>query len=305
VDKVPGEKRVLVLGDSFVEAAQVRRDQNFCELLEKGLSQKLRAPVRVINAGVSRYSPLLEYLYYTQKLRQLRPDIVLLAFFPNDVFDDIRYTQIARFDSSDTPLAVPFGDPWSVLSRGEPQGGKDAITQEELRERGFECRRTWVTSSSYLAALIDYTLTAWRIHRRLEHPPLNDEFFVLEGDPRFRTARRQGWASTGRYISLLKEECSKDGATFILTAIPMAAQIYGKSSYDRFFFRGRPNDADQVEMKKIALALEVEFVDLMGPLKQAGRGLYFPRDGHLTPKGHRIAADAIEPYLDKLLRRQE
>lgn len=86
-----------------------------------------------------------------------------------------------------------------------------------------------------------------------------------------------------------------------MTSIPIAAQVYGRTTYDCFFFRGRPTDASHTEAKKIAEALGVQFVDMLNPLRQAGRGLYFRRDGHWTARGHRVAANTLEPCLHRLL----
>lgn len=285
IRKLPSQKRVLVLGDSFVEACEVRRDQNFCEVLEKRLAARLPYPLQVINAGVSTYSPLLEYVYYKRVLWEFQPDIVLQAFFANDVADDLGYSRFAIYDSGGLPLAVL------------PLRTKDQEDDQTRFSRALHRRPGWLASRSYLAALVGHTWTARRVRREFPQPPLHDQFFILQDAPGLGPQKEKGWALTRRYISLLEQACESDGARLILTAVPMAAQIYGQSTYDTFFFRGRPTEADQVEVRKIARALNVEFIDLLGPLKRAGRGLYFPRDGHWTPKGHRVAADTIEPHL--------
>jgi hypothetical protein len=101
---------------------------------------------------------------------------------------------------------------------------------------------------------------------------------------------------------LLRDECVRHGARMMLSAVPIASQVYGRSSYDTFFFSGTPTDDDQVEAKKIAGELGLPFVDLLGPLRMAGRGLYFPRDGHWTEKGHLVAAQAMfAPIRDAII----
>jgi hypothetical protein len=48
----------------------------------------------------------------------------------------------------------------------------------------------------------------------------------------------------------------------------------------------------------------IPVVDLRGPLRaHAGELLYFPRDGHWTPRGHRVAAEAIAAAIMRRWRR--
>ena len=60
----------------------------------------------MINTGVGSYSPLLEYLYLKNGGLDLQPDIVVLNFDLSDVWDDIQYTRLARFDEHGAPVAV-------------------------------------------------------------------------------------------------------------------------------------------------------------------------------------------------------
>lgn len=301
-EKEADEKRVVVLGDSFVAGLNVRREQNLCEVLEVDLAKELSGPVQVINAGVVTYSPLLEYVYYKHSLRAYRPDAVVLVFFANDVFDDLRYTQAARVDESGVPTSVAPDWPWLILPR-------DGLPPNELNARQWRLRaplsrtRPWLASKSYFAALVHYAWVVWQAKAESSEPPRNDEFFVLEDNPALAPQQKQGWALTRRYITLLKEECDRDGIPFLLTAVPIAAQIYGRTTYDHFFFRGRPTDADHAELAGLGDSLGIDFVDLRPSLKSAGGDLYFPRDGHWTPKGHRVAADTLQPYLLEMLRK--
>ena len=75
--------------------------------------------------------------------------------------------------------------------------------------------------------------------------------------------------------------------------VPIASQIYGQTAYDYFFFEGQPTEADQMHTAKMAEELGITYIDLATPLKRAGEGLYFPRDVHWTPKGHKVVAKAI------------
>lgn len=75
-----GTLRVAVFGDSFVEALQVPRQDNYCSLLAKKLESQLKRPVEVLNFGVSNYSVAQDYLRYQTLARQFHPDLVILAY---------------------------------------------------------------------------------------------------------------------------------------------------------------------------------------------------------------------------------
>lgn len=78
--------RVLLMGDSFMEALQVEYAQSFAALLEKGLSEKLGYPVSVWDAGVDGWDPP-QYLIRTGQLmaaHHFQLEIVAL-YLGNDV----------------------------------------------------------------------------------------------------------------------------------------------------------------------------------------------------------------------------
>ena len=299
IPKPPGEFRILVLGDSFVEAIQVPRQQNFCKRLERLLSARQHRNVRVINAGVTTYSPLLEYLYFTQELVSIKPDAVLQVFFANDVYDDLRYSALAQFDTSGLPVAVAPGDHWIVFPRRKPL--RESSREQWAFRRAPTEGSSWLASQSYLAALIWYFVAIRQLNTAFAQLPMNDEFFILEDNQELAEPQQKGWELTRRYIGLLKAACDRAGARYFLTSAPIASQVYGHTSYDHFFFRGRPTEADQVHLKAIAAELHVPFVDLLSALRTAGDGLYFPHDGHWTAKGHRVVAETLAPALSLVI----
>src|SRR3989304_9665851 len=87
VAKAPGVFRLLLLGDSYIEALQVPLDQTIGRQLEQRLNSSGGAQrYEVISMGVSGYGTASQYLYYRERGRNYRPDLVLLALYPgNDV----------------------------------------------------------------------------------------------------------------------------------------------------------------------------------------------------------------------------
>ena len=119
-DNPSGNYRVLILGDSFMEAYSVPLESSFARRLEAGLSKKGRN-VEVINLGVGGYGTLQEWLAFANEGVKYRPDLVLLGFYTNnDVLNNSPVLQ--RGAAADTDPKVrsrPFLDPssstWQVV----------------------------------------------------------------------------------------------------------------------------------------------------------------------------------------------
>ena len=87
----PGVRRIVVLGDSFMEAYQVDEDRALPRLLEKAFDD---SRVEVINLGVGGYGTLQELLFWEEEGRRYNPEVVILAvFLGNDLTDNSRALQ--------------------------------------------------------------------------------------------------------------------------------------------------------------------------------------------------------------------
>ncbi len=79
--------RILAIGDSYTYGARVSDNQTFPFLLERLLNREpnLNFKFEVINAGHAAYSTREEYEYLLERGVYLKPDMVILAWFPNDI----------------------------------------------------------------------------------------------------------------------------------------------------------------------------------------------------------------------------
>jgi len=80
--KPPGVFRVLLLGDSFVEAMHVPIEATIGYRLEEALNTPGGPRVEVLNAGVSGYGTASEVLFFEREGKRYAPDVVVLAFYP-------------------------------------------------------------------------------------------------------------------------------------------------------------------------------------------------------------------------------
>ena len=86
--ETPADRRILFLGDSFVEGVGVSWEDHFISGLE-GLFEQAGDSVEILNAGVASYCPSLEYRKLKQFLdKGYRADVVVLLLDVSDVHDE-------------------------------------------------------------------------------------------------------------------------------------------------------------------------------------------------------------------------
>jgi hypothetical protein len=105
-EKPAGTRRVLVLGDSYVQAAEVPTQQKWTRRLEGRLAEQLEAPVEVVALGRNGAGVSAEYGFWRGLGRDLDADLVLLLMTPdNDFVDDSLTLQAVKrgFDPEHPP----------------------------------------------------------------------------------------------------------------------------------------------------------------------------------------------------------
>ncbi len=91
------EKRILLLGDSFVESLEVEFDDVFHVILEKELKSK-NSYDQVIAIGSQGYSTAQELLAFRKYKDIAKPDVVLLLFYTGNDFEDNLRRRFAYLD---------------------------------------------------------------------------------------------------------------------------------------------------------------------------------------------------------------
>ena len=267
--KPPGMHRILVVGDSFAEAKQVTREAGFPARLEDLLSRE-GSKVEVINAGHAGFGAADEHLVLRNFGVGRDPDVVIQAFFLNDVRDDYWRVETLEWDEAGLPV----------------------------RMLGFQ--------SELVLFLRDRAVTLPFV--RKDSPVAVDEVGVIGPDP-FFLIRREGrgeneahWQRTLKVIEGSARLSRKIGAEFLLVIIPIGEQVDPT-------FRSRVADAwaldpdtltrdPQERLLRFGEETGIAVLDLMPVLEQhKDQQLYFPYDGHWTPAAHDIAAREIARFL--------
>lgn len=128
VQKPPGTRRILVVGDSYAWGYGVGNEQTFAARLEERLNSN--APWEVLNSGVSGWGTDQQYLYLTEEGFRYAPDVVVLALFlVNDPRNNISSMQYGlhkpvflttRLELANVPVPLPSSGAPVIQSQAAP-----------------------------------------------------------------------------------------------------------------------------------------------------------------------------------------
>jgi hypothetical protein len=87
--KPPGNFRILGLGDSFTAGWGAAYEETYLRRSEVALNARVgeHPPIEIVKAGINGYFPATQRLLLENYGLRYRPDLVIVGFLPNDVFD--------------------------------------------------------------------------------------------------------------------------------------------------------------------------------------------------------------------------
>lgn len=287
--------RILMLGDSYTFGIGSDLDQTFAKILEKSLSAKAQnKKIEVINGGCSSYSPLLEYLFLIYKGLALQPDLVVLNYDMSDVQDDYKYGQVAVYDAESKPIKVPPVD-----------------VQYYYREikKGYKSNFTFLDNS----ALYQFVMKRYyQLKGQKDAPLFYQQAQVVAGNIEYdrdlpmreNVDWKKHFENSAQNLLRIQALLNEKGISFAITAYP-----YGNMVNEREWKIGRKlRGFDEKTYSSKLFDYLQEFCDKAGvpflnmlPDFQSAQDfpLYHPYDGHFTPAGNKVAAQALESFLIK------
>jgi hypothetical protein len=286
--KPDGVFRVLVLGDSFMEALQVPFEASFPSLLQHGLEQGTGRRIEVINASVSGWGTDDELKYLISYGAAWKADVILVAMtLHNDISDNLRQ----RFHT------LRNG---ALVEQARPEQSRLAYGIVQLKGFG--------AAHSHLYQLVIRFRRA--AEKRAEAAHLSShvvELFEEQPDGNIR----RGVELTARLLERIQAVAAAGGGKMVIMLLPLAVQLSPQEFAQ--FARARaaaahPLTLDQPQrlMRAVGEQIKVPVIDLLpefGRWTSAGGGpLYLAQDGHWNEGGHRLAAsiaarELVEQHL--------
>jgi lysophospholipase L1-like esterase len=320
--KPDGTFRIVVLGDSFMEAYQVELEETLPFRLQETLASR---NVEVINLGVGGYGTAQEFLALREEGLRYSPDLVVLAFFAaNDVLDNSRALQVLLL-GEDEPRV--YGRPYATASGLDTELGwippdfERARRREEKKQRSREGLRAIAgfVQPVMVASVLEQaagSLLARFEGRSASDPnlelgaPFLEEFAPELGHSGLSAtdyARlwEEAWLVTRRLLLETKSLAAENGSELLVMVVPAFFQV--EPRHFEAMRREYPElriDAMRINraLRDFCAAHAIEFFDPTDGFAAAdarGEGPLFHQleDHHWNGAGHARAADELARTL--------
>ena len=322
LEKPLGERRLLVLGDSFTEGWGVETEATFCARLDQRLS---RSQTRVINGGLAGTSPI-QYSRLLSKLGiRYEPDLVLVCLYANDVANtpdvgnhsDIAWTQPPPRTGLRLLLHGLLPRTYVLASQLRPEEPKRragpnfvGLVSERARSNGVapEAIRRWAAAVAKRPELVAAIERGEFNGAILSTGLLYPDYWADSIDVESERAKRK-FASMLKTLGEIQETATSSGAKFALAYLPSPFQYDPAAPTRQTYLETGTvlsphwtsgEQEIQRRLRAWAGSREIPLLDLTEPFRGARAtegGLDYPLDGHWTALGHRYAEKFIYEWL--------
>lgn len=267
-------KRILTLGDSMTFAEGVETEDTYPKLLEQDLAkQNGTGSYEVINAAIRGYGTDQEYLLFEKLIPILKPDVALLGVYVGNDFEDNLYGHLFEV-RGDELVGVPISEETSPKYR---------YYKHQSFIQTFPGYRILI-EHSHLMNLIRSWWARIQLHRIFPDNGRDDQ-----------TREEYAWRLMKQLLITWKERARQQGIQPVLLMIPTWDQVYQE--------KDAINDARTERVTTLAHKIGVPVIDPRPALRRAAQEsapLYYPKDRHLTARGHRVVAVHLRERLATL-----
>jgi lysophospholipase L1-like esterase len=306
--KPPGVFRILMLGDSYTEGFGLPVAEAMPKQVERLLDGgRCSRPIEVVNAGVSSYSPILEYLFLLHVGLALEPDLIVLSFDMTDVHDDWIRSRVATFGPDGLPRSVS-PDRRAEAAYLLPPVPKPALLRGlDPVERLLNPLQLWqsIRASAVPQIVLGGTrrtpelLQALGLIGHVQYDPV-----AITRD-REHPSELAAWALSERYVAGMVALARRRGIPFALVVYPHPHQVSAaESPVGRLRMGVGPGyyatERPFLRLEALGRREGIPVVNLVAMFRDRSvreGPLFFPDDMHHNSRGARVFADGVADGL--------
>lgn len=328
--------RILILGDSMVEALQVPLERTAQEVLEDLLNYEpsVHPRIEVISGAHSTWGTDNEYLFYREEGYKYQPDLVLLAIYPwNDVRNNSRDLEMAMYGSISKPTFALDSDGRLVLENfpwpcdTPPNSSTRKIADLSRGQEGLNMvllGKKWLASRSHLYWFVGNRLhrlpkrlvellIVWGILSSTDKNAANSatrtRFEIAEGlfFKEMPVSLQSAWTLTEKLILALRDEVKRNRGRFAIVVIPSSGEG-DDSAWERLQLEASRFgivDLDRENPSRIVVNFCVQYnipalvtaPEFVRQRSRTNSPLFFKEDGHFTRAGNRLLAEMLASWL--------
>jgi len=281
----PGTTRIIAIGDSLCFGVGADDDQSFPAVLEKSL-QSANQKIEVINAGIGGTGTGSQALWFDNSLSQLKPKIVVLSIFVNDIDDD-------------------FASPYFTLT-SQNQAIPIAMYERLKRVEQLEKARKRVNAIPGYSFLAEHSHLVNLIRRiasrsmsgektapkTAEQIQKQHDRFIAQGVPLFDAE-----------LAWLKERVESAGCQLVIAWFPCRETIYPDTGAQADEFRWQANEIIKA-LQSFSTKTKTPLLEPTNIFKQKAATspteLYYKgADWHPNPDGYRLFGEELSTFLLK------
>ncbi|GAC1334417.1 MAG: hypothetical protein NVSMB26_17110 [Beijerinckiaceae bacterium] len=286
--KPSGVFRILVLGDSFTIGANVRQEEAWPKVLEKGLKSLYGSGIQVVNSSVGGWDPFQYAQYFEHYGHRFEPDLILIGFFVgNDTFDP--HTNAAQLNTAMLGHRI----------------SRDAASQPLIKLKVF------LHDHSNLARLLLTKTPASWTHVRKQPDDFTDVYLAIQKSRmpnhlRYSREQREKAQNSVNQIRRIRDRAG-DSVPVIVALLPDENQV--NPSLRNLIIEAKNIGAYDFKMPQSMLIemfreIDIPTIDLLPAVLADHRCLYM-NDTHWIPEGHALAASVILEDLTPILARMK
>lgn len=292
LEKPAGTTRLLVLGDSMTYGTGVEYEETYSAVLDS-----LDPSLQVIDTGVPGYHGGHELLLLEEWIEALRPDVVMVAYFWNDLWGaygvggERERGGFAHFELQNGDLVHHPADPPTL----ENPSFDHLLRRHERRARRYG---GLLTAESHLyrflsdrMKILGYAIRDWR----------GEQTEVETGGELDAQGEERAWQLSYALLRRQREIALAHGAKFVILAVPDQVQVEPDVkvlAVPPVLWRIQDHLHRFADAEGIAL---IDPLERMREIRRRdGEPQYFRIDRHWNRVGHRHMAEVLDVELRRL-----